>query len=196
MTEMKSVFLNGIKVGEVPATGSHMGDAAAGAALIEARGLKPKEQTEERKMFLQAVAFTNTANLLWERYFKDGITTESQIGVSPLVVNSALAIELYLKCLGRAFGASLRGHNLIALYASLPDAARAAIEQHRKKLAASQGVSATIPEILAELKNTFVDWRYIYEKPISNVIKLPEMIFAMRVLHETIAATGKADFIQ
>ena len=194
--QTKSVFLNGQLVGEVPVTGDYKSDAAAAAALIKAKGLEPKQQSKERAMFLQAYAFASAAGVLYDRYIKNGVTAESQIGASPFIVNSALAIELYLKTLGKAHGASLHGHSLIELYASLPNNARAAIEAERQKLAGKHKVTATASEILTELKNCFVDWRYIYEKEWSGVVQIPNLIFVLVVLHEAVRATGKADFNQ
>ncbi len=184
MSATKELFYNGSFVTEYESTGDDHKDLALTLGILRERGLY-QEINRERAMFNHAHAFATTSSYL---YSKD-LPSVPRNGVSaiPFVVNSAFAIELYLKTLGQLHNAPSRGHDLLDLFDKLPGPARAAIEKHLS-LAKWQCGIATLEEYrksIEELRGAFVDWRYLYESQNVNSIKFQPMIFAMEVLHET-----------
>ena len=81
------------------------------------------------------------------------------------VVTSAFSVELYLKCLlyvsGKAIPRGRSGHDLKILYQALGSNLQDKIELDFKGANRS---ACTILDLFDEFKNTFTDWRYIYEK--------------------------------
>jgi hypothetical protein len=110
--------------------------------------------------------------------------------LAPFVVNSAFAIELYLKTLGQRYNTELRGHDLLDLFDGLPVDAHAALEQHFSKAKWPCGITtlAEYRKVLEEMRTTFVEWRYMYENGRAREVRIPPMIFIMEVLHETCRA--------
>jgi hypothetical protein len=85
------------------------------------------------------------------------------IGVA-LVVNGAFAVELALKrILEGASGSAVRGHELRKLWNKLDPSVQSKITP----LVCSQIPlpMSRFDEYLDKCSNTFVDWRYMYEKP-------------------------------
>ena len=119
MSDTKQIYLNGVLVGEVPNSGNDALDQEATIQILKDKGLH-QETTLVQAMFRQAVSFATTSSYLYER----DLTRVPRNGLSaaPFVVNSAFAIELYLKTLGQLHGAELRGHDLLKLFDALPSA--------------------------------------------------------------------------
>ena len=90
---------------------------------------------------------------------------ETVFPVRSTIVTAAFSTELYLKCLlfvsGKDIPRGRQGHNLKILYKALGSGLQQKI--NKKFKAANQG-SQTILDIMDDFKNTFTEWRYIYEK--------------------------------
>ena len=114
---MKTIYLNGIAVGELPSTGDNKKDAEVTRAFLKKKGLY-KETTVVQAMYRQAVSFATTAAHL----YKTDLLKAPRNGYSavPFVVNSVFSIELYLKTLAQAHKKSLKGHELLKLFDALP----------------------------------------------------------------------------
>jgi hypothetical protein len=160
----KTIYLNGIIVGEVPATGDQDKDLEEMRQFLKDKGLH-KEVTKVQAMFRQALSFSTTAAHLHQQDLLKA--PRNGLSLAPFVVNSAFAIELYLKTLHELSGTSIRGHELLDLYDKLSDATRNVVIKHALANAAGYGVTLTAADqfrtFLAELNNSFVEWRYCYE---------------------------------
>ena len=86
----------------------------------------------------------------------EGCSGQRVFPLRSAVVTVAFAVELYLKCLSElTTGQKPRKlHTLVDLYDCLPDSARGRCRQ----------VAPALTDILLQHNNTFVDWRYIFEK--------------------------------
>ncbi|KWO59950.1 hypothetical protein [Burkholderia territorii] len=184
----KKLFLNGVLIGEVPATGDTKKDAEIARAYIESKGLH-KEVTLVQSMFRQALASASTSAYLYERDLAN--VPRNGLSAAPFVVNIAFAIELYLKTLGQVHGATLKGHDLLKLFDALPAAAHAAIDAAAPAATAQSVLDGqpTVRECLAQLNGVFVEWRYLYEKSDSKEVKIQHAIFVGRVLHDACVAS-------
>jgi len=190
MVEKKSILLNGIVVGEVPAMGDLKLDAKVAHEFLAKKGLL-KERSPAGEIFSTAVAFANTSAHLYEHGLKKQPTKGASI--IPFVVNSAFAIELYFKALAKKHNVTLRGHELLKLYEGLPQKALVEIENAIPRCAKDRKlVSPNFTEYLKELNNAFVDWRYIFEKSEAELIHVEPIIFVMQVLHEAFRSSTKA----
>jgi hypothetical protein len=181
---MKKLFLNGVLVGEVPATGDTSVDAAVARQFLKDRGLD-REVTVVQAMFRQAVSFCDTAAMLnadLQKQPSRGLT------IAPFVVNLTFSIELYLKTLARAHDAELTGHELASLFDSLPAPALAGIDIAANK---GGGTLQRVRECLDDLKGVFVQWRYVYERERSPEVKVEPSIWVAMVLHAACQASGK-----
>lgn len=179
----KTVLFNGIAVGEVVSTGDVASDAEAVNQFLKSRGLH-KEISSFQAVFNQAFAFANTAAYLYERDFRR--SPRKGTSAVPFVVNAAFGIELYLKALAQKHGIALRGHELLKLHKALPRNALAEINAVTPRCAANRalGESPDFVAYLRNLNNTFVEWRYSYEREKAGTVHIEPTIFVMEVLHE------------
>ena len=180
----KTVLLNGIAVGQVQSTGDTDKDSEIVRQFLKDKGLH-KEVSLFQAMFNQAVAFANTSAHLYERDLKRA--PRKGFSAAPFVVNAAFSIELYIKALAQKHGKSLRGHELLKLYKALPKAALLEIEKVIPKCAANRalGEAPNFPKYLSELNNTFIEWRYCYEREKTGAVHIEPTIFVMEVFHES-----------
>jgi hypothetical protein len=187
MEHSRKIYLNGKFVGEVPITGDDTRDQNLAIQLLKDKGLY-QETTLVQSMFRQAVSFATTASYLYKRDLTH--VPRNGLSVVPFVVNSAFAIELYLKTLGQLHNTGLRGHDLLKLFDGLPADAQMTLQQNFSKSAWQCDIK-TLAEYrgaLQEMRNAFVEWRYLYEEERSGAIHFQPMIFLMNVLHETCRA--------
>lgn len=190
MVEKKSILVNGIVVGEVPATGDLKLDAKVAHEFLAKKGLL-KERSPAGEIFSTAVAFANTSAHLYENGLKKYPTRGESI--VPFVVNAAFSIELYLKALAKKHDVTLRGHELLKLYEGLPPKVLAEIESAIPGCARDQKlVSPNFIGYLKELNDAFVNWRYIFEKSEAEVIHIEPTIFVMQVLHDAFRSSAKS----
>jgi len=156
-----------------------------------------KNKLDARKIFDHAGKFQ------WSyEHLKDAnVITPEQMqkyaGDVAMVV-SALATELYLKCLLVDFGASvedLRTHNLLELYGKLPEQVQTRLytlwdqdiwEQHKRFFISEvegivkEDIPRHLPTALKFGANTFMELRYVYEQSPRNInnilMELPELL--------------------
>lgn len=179
----KTILLKGVAVGEYDSTGDPEADAEAVIQILKEKGLH-QETSPFSAAFNQAVSFATASNYLFEK----DLSREPRNGASavPFVVNAAFSIELYLKALSLKHGSALRGHELVKLYEGLPINAKAEIQKMAQRCAIGidAGKANSFVEFLHELNNTFVEWRYSFEKERTGAVYIEPTIFVMRVLHE------------
>lgn len=118
---------------------------------------------------------------------------ESRCGepVFPLrstVVTAAFSAELYMKCLlyvsGRDVPRGRDGHDLKILYEALGPDLHQKIESNFK---AGNHDAQTVPALIEEFKDTFNDWRYIYEKQsVAFSLNLKSLRALVKVLDRTV----------
>lgn len=184
MSELKKVYLNGLFVGEVPAAADDETHIELAIALLKAKGLY-EPTTLVQAMFRQAVSFATTASYLYKRDLTS--VPRNGMSVAPFVVNSAFAIELYLKTLGQLHNTRVKVHDLLELFDALPPSAQDALLPHFESSQFQCGIT-TLAEYRAALdgmRGAFVQWRYLFEEARTGFIQFPSMIFIMEVLHNT-----------
>jgi len=178
----KTVFLNGIAVGDVDVGGDRDSEIQAIRTFLEERGLK-KEVSRFTANFNAALAFANTAAHIYEQDLQRA--PRKGPSIVPFVVNATFSIELYIKSLAERYGTRLTGHKLVQLHKALPAQALKAIAAVSLKCASDRGLKA--PDFvmyLERLNNAFVEWRYFYEKEELGPVEIEPTIFVMQVLHE------------
>ena len=190
MVDTKELYLDGKLVGEYAATGDDHKDKELAIALLREKGLY-QQTTLEQAMFRQAVSFATTASYLYTR----DLTTVPRNGLSvaPFVVNSAFALELYLKTLGQLYNKQMRGHDLLDLFDALPLEAHQALQRNFVKSTWQCGITelADFRKTLEDMRRAFVEWRYLHETGRAGEIRFAPMIFVMEVLHEVCRASDK-----
>ena len=126
---------------------------------------------------MTTIFFAKTASIPIDRgllnnavaFFNAGSRCMADIALSPLVVNCpmtpavvnyAFSAELYLKLLTLLInGSPARGHKLLDLFRTLPEASRQRIQELAQPLA----MVANFPQELERVSNAFVEWRYEHE---------------------------------
>lgn len=118
--------------------------------------------------YLQANAFSKSADILIDIVHKDAIKAEDLLLSRPAIVNCAFACELYLKALltGNKIG---RIHDLEKLWKKLPIDLRERIDNKIKNKYGKIENAFGIPHI-KQIAKAFNDWRYCYEKDGSLII--------------------------
>jgi hypothetical protein len=187
----KQVLLNGIIVGEFEATGDQEADLRAVSEYLEQRGLR-KEVNRYQATFNAAQSFANTSAYLYKR----DLQRSPRVGASvvPFVVNAAFGIELYFKALAQKHGVTLSGHRLTKLNKALPAPARSEVESVIPRCAAERNLPGPpdFDSYVHQLDNTFVEWRYFFEKERTGRVDIEPTIFVMQVLHEACLAHAAA----
>ena len=183
MTNLRQVYFNGQLVGEVPNTGDHEVDLAASEKLLRDRGLL-RGVTPAQATFQQAYSFAKLSSQIYREHLTK--VPRGGFAVAPFIVNSAFAIELYLKTIAQLHGSALRGHDLLELYDALPSSALAEIER-----TLSEVVTSDIKDIidfraaLGKMRSTFVEWRYVHEGGEVSEVHFPSLILLLQILHDT-----------
>lgn len=187
----KTIYVNGIVVGDVEVTGDVGTDIELIRQFLQSRGIQ-REVTLVQAMFRQALSFCTTAAHLYERDLRR--PPANGLSVAPFVVNSAFAIELYLKTLHQLEGAPVRGHSLLQLYDGLPDDSRQNIVDIARIHGPSYQVAVADGDVfrqfVAELDNAFTDWRYCYETGQTGTVHLQPAILVMKALDEACRSKG------
>lgn len=175
--------MNGVIVGEAPATGDRDRDIEVMRQYLKDKGLH-KEVTKVQAMFRQALSFSTTAAHLHRQDLLEA--PRNGLSLAPFVVNSAFAIELYLKTLHEIGGISIRGHELLELYDKLSDTTRDVVIKHALEHASGYGVMLTTAHqfrsFIAELNTTFVEWRYCYESGKTGTVTIQPTIVVMKAV--------------
>jgi HEPN domain-containing protein len=177
------VKYRGVVVGEIEPTGDTQQDAEAARQLLVSKGLY-KETSDFELTLHQAVAFAHTAKLLYERGLYDPEHVANS--TAPFIVNAAFSIELHLKALAQKHGTTNRGHELLTLYADLPQKAQAEIEQVSQRYFATKitGERPGFFACLQDLNHAFVKWRYIHERRETASAHIEQAVFALEILNE------------
>jgi hypothetical protein len=184
----KKLFANGNFVCEYESTGDDHQDIVICRQLLREHGIDAKT-TKEQAIFRQAVSFATTASYLYDR----DLTSVPANGMTavPFTVNAVFALELYIKTLGKLHSQSLHGHDLVALFDRLPEAA---LDDLRDEVASAAVMSqrkcgiSNLGELRAALvgmRNAFKEWRYMHEKDPSGSIQFRALIFSMEAFHTT-----------
>jgi hypothetical protein len=158
--------------------------------FLKNRGLY-KEVTLIEAIFRHAVSFASTASYVYERDLKKA--PRNGFGIAPFVVNAAFSIELYLKTLNQIHGNVVKGHSLLDLYDAIPQKGHQAIHEAVSLYSHEYRLSkrADFRNLISEVDNAFVEWRYCYERERTSEVKIQPMIFLMKVLHEVCKKSGK-----
>ena len=177
------VKLNGIVVGKISKTGNQEADSIAALDLIKSAGLYKESSTAQRALG-QAKSFADTSAHLYERGLRMGAIVPTML--APFVVNSAFAIEVYLKALSEAHAIKTHGHIFVKLFDALPSETKDRLEQLAPDFAKRYKAEtfSTFRESLIKLEGAFVVWRYIYESDAPASYDVPLAIATMAALHE------------
>jgi len=138
-------------------------------------------------MFRQAVSFASVAADLHKKELIRA--PRNPLAIAPFVVNSAFALELYLKTLNQLNGLAMKTHIVSELYEALPESTKKEIWAQAQTHAAAYDVTlkgeSEIPSLVRRFDKTFVEWRYVYEKERSETVLIQPMILLMKAFHET-----------
>lgn len=179
----KQIILNGVIVGSIESSGNDEADILAMREYLDQHGLR-KEVTRYQATFNAAYSFANTSAYLYERDLRR--RPRNGASVVPFIVNAAFGIELYFKALAQKHGISLTGHRLTKLNKALPAVARSEIQHVIPKCSKDRDLPGP-PDFdgyVQQLDNTFVEWRYYFEKDRTGRVSVEPTIFVMQVLHE------------
>mgnify|MGYP001578310399 FL=1 len=111
---------------------------------------------KEKYIFDAAKDFETGSRILAEQF------GQRIFPVRAVVVTSAFAIELYLKCLLLlTAGAIPKSHKLVDLYDALPNEVKHLAREKYHVIAPKEG---ELRDALLEHNETFVEWRYIFER--------------------------------
>jgi hypothetical protein len=190
MLPPRQLTMNGKVVGEVPAAETIEEQADAAFALL-AKIPSYRAPSSSEVMFRQALAFARTSSMLYNTGLKSPPRDFSC--VAPFVVNTALAIELYLKAIAHIHGArlkDLKGHDLLDLFARLPEPAKSRASKHISHVTQSGHIKSMedLQRTLQLARTAFVDWRYVYEDEFCGEIEIQPMISAVEILDTTCRA--------
>ncbi len=181
---MKTVKLNGVIVGEYLGSDDYFEDIAAAREFLRQKG-HWRTPSLPQTIYGQASAFAYVANETYKELMKRG--PERPIVAAPFVVNAAFSVELFLKSLHVANREPRRGHRLVRLFDTLPDARRAELIGDAQRFAPAHGEVAGAVDfraLLTMLNDTFRKWRYVYEETHAGPIHLQQTILVMETCHE------------
>lgn len=180
---IKTLYLGDKVICEYESTGSDLQDIERCNEILRKKGLY-KETSKINAMFGQANSFATTANEIYENKLK--VTPSNGASITPFIVNTVFSIELYMKTIHKINGKDIRGHDLIKLYAILPDNTKNIIRETGKyisplyKLEKPEDISI----YLESFKKAFEEWRYRYEYEKLS-IDIQNLRFTMRVFFES-----------
>jgi hypothetical protein len=188
----KTLYVNGVIVGEVPATGDPDKDMEAMHRFLKEKGLH-KQVTKVQAMFRQAISFSTTAAHLYRQDLSNA--PRNGLSIAPFVVNSAFSIELYLKTLHELQSTNPgREHHLLKLYDGLLAATRDTVVRHALANGTNYDVRITTADqfrqYVDELDSAFVDWRYCHESGNASRITIQSTILVMKAAHEACKELG------
>jgi hypothetical protein len=133
-------------------------------------------------MFIQATAFHEGAlRCLAPRVTSSGF---AQIAVAPGVTCLAFAAELYLKVLHTISGPTPHGHRLQDLFEQLSQPLRKSIEARYERL--TERTATHFAKDLQAISNTFVLWRYVFERDESHLYVEHLQYFAKALFEELV----------
>jgi len=137
------------------------------------------------------VAFAQTSAYLYKNDLKH--QPRNGASIAPFVVNAAFSIELYFKALAEKYGGSLWGHELVKLYDGLPTKAIEEIEYSIPICEKSRNLSEQPKSrgYLEEVNNSFLEWRYCFERERTGMVRIEPTIFVMEVLHSACSLAHK-----
>ena len=115
-----------------------------------------------QEMFCHACTFCECADLAQNKLQHD--TANIGFYTSPAVINSAFACEVFMKAMLLYYGEPThKMHKLKNLYEALPDEVREWVKSVTSMNCRDLWVDSFGFEILDQVSNAFVEWRYIYE---------------------------------
>ena len=187
MIPPKRLLVDGNLSGYVPA--SETMEQQVDAAFASVKAMRGEVVQVEIKMFRQALSFARTSSMLYNSGLKR--PPRDFLVVAPFVVNTAFALELYLKTLGRQYGAVLHGHDLCALFSELPVGAKDVIAKHLQDVSEAGHVSSLqcLHDVLQKGRSAFVGWRYLYEDNFNSEIPIQPLISAVEILDQSCRAS-------
>ena len=117
---------------------------------------------ECQQMFRHACAFSECSDFAKKEFRHD--TADIDWYITPAIVNSAFACEVYLKALLKYHNIDVNWiHGIKELYESLPKRVKDWIEPTVKNNYGGMWKDAWGNDLLDYISNAFIDWRYKYE---------------------------------
>ena len=146
-----------------------------------------------RGIFSAGREFDQSAVLLWQETIKLFELSAPEVPyVTPAVVCSAFALELYLKALiTLEMGGAPRGHSVVSLFGKTTSASQSAIRQRFSELVKTSATvhamklklpnaSSNLDDVLIECDRVFEKWRYSYEGKLSSPFCIEHLLQAVR----------------
>ena len=114
--------------------------------------------------------------------------------IIPIVVNRAFSLEVYFKCLYKLENGAdypKKEHNLLNLYNALGSASKERIKVRYGELSEKnpltqkaksmfKGVKTELEDVLEQVSNAFVEWRYHYENEPRSFYAVEDIARAVR----------------
>lgn len=120
------------------------------------------ERFDCQEMFRVACTFCECADMAQEKFQHD--TADIGFYNTPSIVNSAFACEVFMKAILKFKQIEApKAHKLRELYDKLPDELRERIKQKVSCGYRDMWQTWFGSELIDQISNAFVDWRYIYE---------------------------------
>lgn len=191
-TSKKTLLVDGKPIAEIAITGNIESDIAAVKSAMNKAGINRSTSSLEA-LLRQAASFASTAAYIYSTRLSN--KPWDHFAVTPFVVNSAFAIELYLKAIGKIFGKELRGHLLKTdLFDKLPPNAVRLLDSLTAEYRRYKGTDAPddLRNALAKLNNAFVSWRYPHEGKDTPYFKVSDSIAALDILDAACQEARKA----
>lgn len=188
----KTLLIAGKAIAEIPITGDIETDIAAVKSAMKEAGVEMSLSSLEL-LLQQAASFAATAMFIYGT--KLSVKPWDYSAVTPFVVNSVFAIELYLKAIGNIFGKDLHGHRLKSeLFDNLPEDAVHLLDSLTIEYAKDKGPDAPrdLRTVLQTLNNAFVLWRYPHEGKDAPYFKVSDSIAALDILDAACRESSKA----
>ena len=183
---MKTLFLNGVAVGEYLGSDDLEEDLQAARQALRNKGLYNPPSVAQG-MLNQAVAFASASRLAYDEMQKRG-PRKPPLTAVPFVVNAAFAVELYFKTIlfARDLVAPKRLHELVKLHALLPADERAALQESCTKHLPGYDPRSieSFAERLVPLNDAFIRWRYAYEHERVGTLRPSSLILVLMACHD------------
>lgn len=188
----KTLLVDGKTVADVPITGDIEKDIAAVKSAMKSAGVERSVSSLEA-LLRQAASFATTATFIYTT--KLSRKPWDHFAVTPFVVNSVFAMELYLKALGKIYGKELYGHLLkTELFDNLPPDAVVILDSLTVEYRKDKGDNAPhdLRNVLTTLNNAFVRWRYPHEGKDTPYFKVSDAIAMLDIMDAACREAGKA----
>lgn len=191
MKKLKLIDKSGVVIGKVDS--DVMNDPDELCKILNKSVKHSGVKTQYEMILGQANSFASVAADIFKGQLTKSIVSVKPEYIAPFVVNSAFAIELFLKTIHiknktKSYTHVSHEHSLKKLYCSLPGKLQQSLVHSLNTCLVAEGKKAGAIDLsskFCELANAFVDWRYLHEKKHLKIKSLPDLITIMNSLYNS-----------